>query len=114
MLAEIREHLLTHKPGDPAHVINFSLVPMTPTDMAFLQATLGEGPVRLVSRGYGYCRVVSTAARNVWSVQFTNASDAVVLDTLEIVEIPAAVLAADEDFQDSAERLADIENAYFR
>ena len=114
VLAEIREHLLTHKPGDPAHVINFSLFPMTPTDMAFLQATLGEGPVRLVSRGYGYCRVVSTAARNVWSVQFTNTMDTVLLDTLEICDAPAVVLAADEDFRDSSIRLGEIEEAYFK
>ena len=114
VLSEVRERVANLAPGEPAHVINFSLLPMSPGDMAFLQTTLGPGPVRLVSRGYGHCRVVATAVRGVWSVQFTNASDAVVLDTLEIVEIPAAVLAADEDFQDSAERLADIENAYFR
>ena len=90
----------------PRMSINFSLLPMAPADMALLQATLGEGPVRLVSRGYGDCRVIATAARNVWSVQYTNAMDAVVLDTLEIVDAPAAVLAADEDFADSSARLA--------
>ena len=114
VLAEIREQMSQRRPGDPAHVINFSLFPMTPSDMDFLQATLGEGPVRLVSRGYGHCRVIATAARGVWSVQFTNSMDTVVLDTLEIVEAPAVVLAADEDFRDSAARLSEIEDAYFK
>ncbi len=98
VLAEIRERMAAYAPGQPSHVINFSLFPMTPEDMAFLQATLGEGPVRLVSRGYGNCRAIATAARGVWSVQHTNTMDAVVLDTLEIGDVPAVVLAADEDF----------------
>ena len=105
---------MRRQPGDDAHVINFSLFPMTPGDMAFLQATLGEGPVRLISRGYGHCRVIGTGARGVWSVQFTNSMDTVVLDTLEICDVPAVVLAADEDFQDSSVRLSEIEDAYFR
>ena len=53
-------------------------------------------------------------ARGVWSVQYTNTMDAVVLDTLEIGDVPAAVLAADEDFADSSMRLRDVEDAYFR
>jgi len=114
VLAEVRERMTAYTPGDPAHAINFTLFPMSPVDMDFLRATLGVGSVRLVSRGYGYCRVTSTAARNVWSVQFTNSMDAPVLDTLEIVDAPAVVLAADEDFADSSARLAEIEDAYFK
>jgi hydrogenase-1 operon protein HyaF len=114
LLAEIRHRMAHWQPGDDAHVINFSLLPMTPDDMAFLQATLGHGPVGFVSRGYGACRVVATGIRHVWSVQYLNAMDTVILDTLEIVDIPAAVRAADEDFQDSAARLREIEEAYFR
>lgn len=114
VLAEICERMAAWRPGAPTHVINFSLLPMTPDDMAFLQATLGEGPVRLVSRGYGNCRVTATAARGVWSVQYASTMDAVVLDTLEIGDAPAAVLAADEDFADSSTRLRDVEDAYFR
>ena len=113
LLAEIRARVAGHRPGDPAHVINFSLLPMTPEDMAFLQATLGAGPVAIVSRGHGTCRVLATGTRHVWSVQYLNASDAVVLDTLEIADVPEAVRAANEDFEDSAERLLEIAQAYF-
>lgn len=114
VLAEIREQMAKREPGAAPHIINFSLFPMTPSDMAFLQSTLGVGPVQLISRGYGYCRVFSTAARGVWSVQFTNTMDTVLLDTLEICDAPAVVLAADEDFQDSSTRLKEIEEAYFK
>jgi hydrogenase-1 operon protein HyaF len=81
--------------------------------MAFLQQVLGDGPVQLVSRGYGHCKVTATGARNVWSVQFFNAMSTIILDTLEIGDAPAAARAADEDFHDSAERLREIHEAYF-
>lgn len=113
VLAEIAERAAAHRPGAPTHTINFSLLPMTAEDMAFLQRQLGAGPVRLLSRGYGACRVLATAVRHVWSVQYLNAMDAIILDTLEIGDPPVAVCAADEDFRNSAERLREIHEAYF-
>jgi hydrogenase-1 operon protein HyaF len=114
VLAEIQERMSAHRPGEGNHVITFSLFPMTPEDMTFLQETLGVGPVTLVSRGYGTCRIAATAARGVWSVQFYNSMDVIVLDTLEIGDVPGAARAAEDDFRDSAERLSEIEDAYFR
>ncbi len=114
VLAEIRERMVALTPVDAPHIVNFSLLPMSEADMAFLQETLGDGPVRLVSRGYGTCRVQATGARNVWSVQFFNAMDTIILDTLEIGGVPAAACAAEEDFRDSAERLREIDEAYFK
>jgi hydrogenase-1 operon protein HyaF len=113
VLVEIRDRMGRHRSGDPSHVITLSLLPMTEADLAFLQDALGTGPVSIVSRGYGTCRVVATGARHVWSVQHFNASDTLVLDTIEIGDVPAVALAAAEDFQDSAERLKDIADAYF-
>ncbi len=113
LLAEIGERMSAFSPGAPSHVINFSLLPFSDVDMTFLQQTLGDGPVQLVSRGYGACKITATGARHVWSVQFFNATDAIVLDTLEIGDVPAAACAAEEDFRDSAERLREIHEAYF-
>ena len=112
VLAEIADRMACWQPGDPSHVINFSLLPMTPADMAWLQRCLGTGPVALSARGYGGCRVLATGARHVWSVQYSNAGDELVLDTLEIGDVPGAVLAATEDFRDSATRLREIAAAY--
>lgn len=114
VLAEIRERMAAHQIGQPSHVINFTLLPMNEADMDHLATTLGNGAIQLWSRGYGSCRVLATGARYVWSVQFLNAMDAPILDTIEIGDVPAAVHAADEDFQDSAERLGEIIEAYFR
>ncbi len=114
VLTEIRDRAAAHVRGAPSHTITFSLFPMSEADMAFLQETLGPGPVQILSRGYGTCRIVATGVRNVWSVQFFNAMDTIVLDTLEIGGVPVTARAAVEDFRDSAERLEEIEEAYFR
>jgi hydrogenase-1 operon protein HyaF len=113
LLQEISARSQAWNEGDPTHTITFSLLPMNPVDMSFLQQTLGPGAVKLISKGYGACRVHSTGAKHVWSVQYFNASDEIVLDTLEIGAAPAAACAADEDFVDSAQRLREIEEAYF-
>ena len=114
VLAEIRERALAWRAGMRAQVINFTLLPMSPVDMSFLQQSVGNGPIQLVSRGYGACRVLATGIRNVWSVQFFNAMDTIILDTLEVGGVPTVALAADEDFEDSAERLKEIIEAYFK
>ncbi len=114
LLKEIESRADAHQPGQPSHTITFTLLPMSPEDMSFLQECLGPGAVRLVSKGYGSCRVLSTATKNVWSVQFFNVMDQIILDTLEIGDAPAVACAAEEDFRDSAERLREIDEAYFR
>ncbi|HYH19441.1 MAG TPA: hydrogenase expression/formation protein [Azospirillum sp.] len=113
VLAEVRDRAATYVSGTPNHVISFTLLPMNPVDLEVLQATLGTGPVLALSRGYSSCRVVLTARRNVWSVQYMNTQDKVVLDTLEVGDVPLAVRAADEDFADSAARLKEILEAYY-
>ena len=51
---------------------------------------------------------------NVWSVQFFNVADAILLDTIEVGDVPTVVIAAEEDFRDAAVRLREIEEAYFK
>ncbi|WP_050627284.1 hydrogenase expression/formation protein [Bradyrhizobium viridifuturi] len=112
VLAEIRERARVWRSGMRAHVINLTLLPMSAVDMAFLQQSLGNGPVQLIFRGYGTCRVQATEVRNVWSVQYFNSLDDVILDTVEVGGVPIVALAADEDFEDSAGRLQEIMEAY--
>ncbi|OCK53956.1 hydrogenase accessory protein HypB [Bradyrhizobium sp. LMTR 3] len=112
VLAEVRERALAWQPGMRSQIINFTLLPMSAVDLAFLQQSVGNGPIQLISRGYGTCRVLATGIRNVWSVQFFNAMDTIILDTLEVGGVPMAALAAEEDFWGSAERLQEIIKAY--
>lgn len=113
LIAELRAHLESWRSGQPNRVVTISHFPVPQEDMTFLQDRLGTGPVRILSRGYAGCRVVSTATRHVWSVQYLDANGAVALDTLEVGDVPAAALATDVDIQDSALRVAEIERTYF-
>jgi len=112
VLAEVRTRMHEWREGMPNHVMNFTLFPMTPADSAYLAKVVGEVGVRISSGGYGAARVIMTGLRHVWAVQYLNGLGAVILDTLEIGDIPDAVLASEEDFQDSAGRLRDMLEAY--
>ncbi|WP_370674258.1 hydrogenase expression/formation C-terminal domain-containing protein [Pleomorphomonas sp. PLEO] len=114
VLTEIADRAVHYRLGEPNHVVSLTLLPMLPEDLDLLVNRLGTGPVKVVSRGYGSCRVQATAIHNVWSVQFFNAMDAILLDTIEIGDVPAAAQAAQEDFLDSAIRLREIGEAYFQ
>jgi hydrogenase-1 operon protein HyaF len=108
VLAEVRHVAAAWTPGACNHVMNFTLLPMTEVDASFLAAMLGEGPVRFASGGYGAARIIATAFARVWAVQYLNSMGAVILDTLEIGDVPIAARAAREDFADSAVRLTHI------
>jgi hydrogenase-1 operon protein HyaF len=92
-------------PETPAHVIDLTLLPLNEVDQRMLQTWLGTGPVCLLSRGYGNCRVTSTAVPHVWWVQYFNTLDVMILNSLEITPMPQAVLAAAEDFDEACLRL---------
>lgn len=111
LIAEIAEHL--DKAGQNApHVINLTLLPQTEADLGFLARILGEGRVTVLSRGYGNCRVSSTATPGVWWVQYFNSQDKNILNTLEITDVPEVACAAAEDLRDSAQRLGEILEIY--
>ncbi len=106
LLAELVDQSAAWHQGRPAHVINLTLLPVTPPDLDYLAQSLGCGPVTVLSRGYGNCRISSTRLPHTWWVQYFNSMDALILNTIEVIDVPAAALAAPEDFADSTERLA--------
>ena len=113
VLAEINEHAANWQEGSgPNRVLNFSLLPMSPQDQALLTDVLGRADLVLNSGGYGNCRVMATRVRHVWAVQYVNGMGHTILDTIEIGHVPDAAVAAREDFEDSAERLDEILEAY--
>ncbi len=107
LVAELVSHSAKWRPGKPAHVINLTLLPVTPRDIDYLVQALGAGPATILSRGYGNCRISSTQLPNTWWVQYFNSMDQLILNTLEVVDVPEVALAAQEDFEDSTERLAE-------
>jgi hydrogenase-1 operon protein HyaF len=108
LLNEIADRMHHRRPGNPTHVINLTLFPLTPEDHCVLEQALPIGPVAIISRGFGNCRISSTLAQNVWRVQYFNTMNTLILNTLEVVEAPEVALAAVEDLVDSRERLAEL------
>ncbi len=108
VLVELNEQAAAWRPGTPPHVINLTLLPQTEADLAHLDNTLGHGPISILSRGYGNCRISATRLANCWWVRHYNSDERLILNTLEVVDVPAAALAAQGDMEDSAERLAEI------
>lgn len=112
LLTEINEKLPEYRPGAEPHIINLSLLPHTEQDLLYLSDALGIGPVIILSRGYGNCRLSSTGTRNVWWVQYFNSQETLILNTLEINEVPAVACASQEDIEDSTARLDEILSIY--
>ncbi len=108
LLHEIASAMKQCRPDTPARVVNLTLFPLTAEDHRVLEVALPVGPVAMISRGFGNCRITSTLARNVWRVQYFNSMNTLILNTLEIVTAPEVALAAVEDLQDSRERLDDL------
>ncbi len=104
-LAEHRQHW---REGRPPEVVNLTLLPVTPQDIAWLDHQLGTGRVVILSRGYGNCRITNARALNTWRVVYYNSQDTVILNSVEVCAIPEVACAAREDLEDSAERLAEV------
>ena len=111
IVTELIDAAERRKSGEEAHVVNLTLLPHTPQDLAHLDAALGRGPVTILSRGYGNCRIEQGARADLWRVRFYNSQDALILDTIEICELPAVASAATEDLSDSAVRLREVAEA---
>ena len=94
--------------------MNLSLLPLSESDIAFLEERLGRGPVEILSRGYGNCQVFSTRTPGVWWVRYFNSMGTLILNSLEVTAVPEVVAAADEDLRDSARRLREILASYWQ
>jgi hydrogenase-1 operon protein HyaF len=90
------------------HVVNLTLLPMSPQDIGWLDMKLGTGRVLILSRGYGNCRITDTRRPHTWRVVYYNSQDAVILNTVEVCQIPDVACAAREDLADSHERLGEV------
>jgi hydrogenase-1 operon protein HyaF len=112
LLAELNAKIAAYQPGSEAHIINLSLLPQTEQDLVFLEQKLGQGKVTILSRGYGNCRITATGTHYVWWVRYFNSQDTLILNTLEVSEVPNVACASPEDIADSHQRLQEILKVY--
>ena len=113
VLAEIKDAMARVQRGGTVKEINLTLLPMTPDDLNILAETLGQGPLTLLSRGYGNCRITACAVRGVWRISYFNTDDKMILDMIEVGDVPTAAVATREDVADSVERLDEVIKAYW-
>lgn len=108
LLSEIEDQWKQWQPGKPAYVVNLTLLPMSVEDIGFMDHHLGTGRVLILSRGYGNCRITNTCMPNTWRVVYYNSQDLVILNTVEVTELPDVAQAAKEDLEDSYDRLKEV------
>lgn len=108
IVRELQHQVEAYTPGRAPHVINLSLLPLAPADHEGLARVLGEGQIAMLSRGFGNCRITATDIRGVWRVQYFNSMSTLILDTLEVVDVPEAARATADDYDESIERLVEL------
>lgn len=113
ILVELASQCERYASDGTPHVINLTLLPLSEADVEFLDQRLGRGPVDVLSHGYGKCQIISTRVANVWWVRYYNSMGTPILNTLEVIDVPQVLRAADEDLQDSATRLEEIIAPYW-
>lgn len=114
ILVELQAHAASATGNGRQHAINLSLLPLSEADIDFLDERLGRGPIEILSRGYGNCEVISTGTAGVWWVRYYNSMGTMILNSLEVTAVPEVVTAADEDLQDSRDRLRQILAPYWQ
>jgi hydrogenase-1 operon protein HyaF len=112
VMVELADQVAAYAPGSEPHVVNLTLLPQSPEDLEYLEQRLGQGGITILSRGYGNCRISSTGVSSLWWVQYFNSEDTMILNTIEVVDVPVAACASLEDIGDSAERLTEILEVY--
>jgi hydrogenase-1 operon protein HyaF len=90
------------------HVVNLSLLPLTVDDIGYMDLRLGTGRVLILSRGYGNCRITNCCVPHTWRVVYYNSQDTVILNAVEVTDMPDVACAAQEDLLDSLERLQEV------
>ena len=113
ILVEVESKCREYAETGTPYSINLSLLPLSEAELEFLDTRLGRGAIDILSRAYGKCQVISTNTLNVWWVRYYNSMGTLILNTLEVVDIPSVVAAAPEDLADSAERLVEILEPYW-
>jgi hydrogenase-1 operon protein HyaF len=112
LLAEVADLADGWSPGQENHILPLPV--LAAAEREALDHALGEGPVRGTVLGYGAVDVTAAAWRHVWRVRHLDARGGVMLDTVEVGDVPGALRAAPQDLADSAERLEELVEAFAR
>lgn len=113
ILVELESRVARYERDGTTHAVNLTLLPLSEAELEFIDRRLGRGPVDMLSRAYGKCQIISTLTPNLWWVRYYNSMGTLILNTLEIVDVPLVARAAPEDLRDSRTRLEEILAPYW-
>jgi len=108
MLQDILRRAQKTRPESPVHVVNLTLAPLSAADLQALDQRLGTGPVSGVCLGFSTTRFASTGVQNVWRVRYFDQAERLILDTIEIVQVPEAIAAQRDEIRQSVARLDEL------
>ena len=97
----MRQLLATGETG----TIDLSALPLTPADLEWLHAKLGEGEIAITLQADGESTLNETAVSGVWWVVHHNEQGAVTSQFIEVCFVPALVKAHPQDVQTGQEYL---------
>lgn len=105
LLREIAEMLRRLLSAGEASAIDLQALPLTPADLDWLRARLGEGEIAVTLNADGESSFVETACPGVWWVTHHNPQGGVVSAFVEVAFVPEMVKAHHEDVAIGLEHL---------
>lgn len=108
LFADIARRASKVRADSAVHVVNLTLAGLDDEELAVLTDRLGTGPVSGVCLGFSTTRFASTAVQNVWRVRYFDQAERLVLDTLELVQVPECAVAQASEVRRSIHRLTEL------
>lgn len=105
LLRELAEHVRQLLAAGESTAIDLNALPLTPADLDWLKATLGEGEISVTLRSDGESTLEETACPGVWWVTHHNQNGHVVSRFIEVTFVPELVKAHPEDVKTGLEHL---------
>ena len=105
LMRELADQLRRLLDADEASAIDLSALPLTPADLDWLRAQLGEGEIVASLAANGETTLAETGYPGVWWVTHRNEQGAVIAQLLEVAFVPELIRAQAEDVRFGHERL---------
>lgn len=105
LIAELNQRGEQFSASDEPFVINLTASCINDDELTSLEAQLDIGEVTMLSTVYGNCMINATSCMNTWWIKYFDAYDRVILNTLEVVDIPSIAKASYKDISFSGLKL---------
>jgi hydrogenase-1 operon protein HyaF len=105
LLRELLEMLQRLLDAGETSAIDLSALPLTPADLDWLRAKLGEGEIVVALQASGESTLAETACPGVWWVTHRNEQGAVTTQFIEVAFVPELVKAHPQDVAIGREQL---------